>query len=181
MGEEIKKQEVRLEDFYSKMLSTIGKITDDEIASTLKESHKTLSVAESVTGGMVCGRLTNIAGSSEYFMGGLVCYHNRIKVTELGIAGSLIAKEGPASKSVALAMADNIRKRFKTDIGLATTGCAGPSPLPPAPVGQVFLAIATPSGNEAKELFLQGTRAEIREKATQAALGLLWIHLGGEI
>jgi len=177
---EQKSQEVKLEDFFAKMLSVIGQITDGQIAELLKRRHKSVSVAESVTGGLVAERLTNISGSSEYFMGGIIAYHSRIKVQELGVPGGLIAKEGPVSQEVAAAMAEGIRRRFKTDIGLATTGCAGPLPTPPAPVGLVYIALADDSGVDCRELHLQGTRQQIREKAAQSALGLLWLNLGGE-
>ncbi len=176
----IKPADVPLEDFFSKMLESIGRITDDQIAQILSRNHKTISTAESITGGMLASRLTGISGSSNYFIGGIISYHNRIKVTELMIPGSLIAKDGTVSGSVAVAMAEGIRKRFKTDIGLSTTGSAGPLPLPPAPVGLVYIGIATEKGSEVKELRLQGTRAEIRDKTVQAALGLLWLTLGGE-
>lgn len=174
-----KPEAVVLDDFFSKVLEQIGKITDDQIAELLKKSHKTIATAESVTGGILSARLTTISGSSDYFIGGVVSYHNRIKVSELMVPGSLIAKEGVVSEKVAGAMAEGIRKRFKCDIGLSTTGCAGPLPLPPAPVGQVFIGLADERGSEAKELRLMGTREEIRMKAAQAALGMLWMHLGG--
>ncbi|NQU17229.1 MAG: CinA family protein [Candidatus Saganbacteria bacterium] len=170
-------KEVKIESFSSKMLSGLGRITDDQVAETLKESNQTVSAAESLTGGLVCERLTNIAGSSVYFMGGIVSYHNRIKVTELQIPGSVIAKHGAVSIEVAKAMAEGIRKRFKTDIGLSSTGCAGPDPQPPAPVGLAYVSVASIKGTEFRELHLQGTRQEIREKAAQAAIGLLWEHL----
>lgn len=173
-------KEVKIESFSEKILAGLGRINDDQIAEILRERKQTVSAAESLTGGLVCERLTNIAGSSAYFMGGIVSYHSRIKVTELQIPGSLIAKHGPVSIEVAKAMAEGIRKRFKTDIGIATTGCAGPDPQPPAPVGLVYVAAASIKGTEFKELHLQGSRQEIREKAAQAAIGLLWEHLGGE-
>lgn len=180
MSESNMPSEVNLEDFFASILQSIGKITDSQIAELLSRSHKTISVAESITGGLLSGRLTSISGSSSYFIGGIISYHNRIKVAELLIPGSLIAKDGPVSSSVSCAMAEGIRKRFKTDLGLATTGCAGPLPLPPAPVGLVYIALASNQGCEFKELHLQGTRQEIREKTVQAALGLLWLNLGGE-
>ncbi len=176
----IKTIEIKLEDFFTKVLSTIGRITDRQIADLLKKSRLTVSVAESVTGGLVSSRLTSVPGSSEYFIGSIVGYHPRIKVIQLGISAALISKHGVVSKEVAAAMAEQIRKRFKTDIGIATTGVAGPAPLPPAPVGRVYIAIVSGKGSEWKELNLQGTRPEIRKKTTQAALGLLWLHLGGD-
>jgi nicotinamide mononucleotide (NMN) deamidase PncC len=81
---------------------------------------------------------------------------------------------------VAVALAEEMRKRYKTDIGISSTGVAGPTPIPPAPVGRVYIALASNKKTEWKELNFQGTRAEIRKKTTQAALGLLWLHLGGD-
>ena len=172
--------EVKLEDFFTKILSVIGKTTEQQIAELLKKSKQTVAVAESLTGGMVSARLTTVAGSSDFFIGGIVCYSPRIKVTQVGVPASLISQYGVVSKEVAISMAEEIKKRFKTDIGLSTTGVAGPTPLPPAPVGRVYIALASNRETEWKELNLQGTRSEIREKAAQAALGLLWLYLGGE-
>ena len=173
----LNEKEFKIENFESKILPGMGRISDDQIAELLKETNHTVSAAESLTGGLVCERLTNIAGSSAYFIGGIVSYHNRIKVAELQIPGSLIAAKGAVSREVASAMAEGIRRRFKTDIGLSTTGCAGPTPQPPAPVGLAYVAVASIKGTEVQELHLQGTRQEIREKAAQAAVGLLWQHL----
>lgn len=178
--QDIRAVEIKLEDFFTKVLSVIGKITDTQIADSLKKSKQTVAVAESITGGLISSRLTKISGSSEYFIGGLVCYHPRIKVTQAGISASLISKHGIASKEVAVALAEEIRKKFRTDIGISSTGVAGPGPLPPAPVGRIHIALSSNKGTEWKELNLQGTRSEIRRKAAQAALGLLWLHLGGE-
>lgn len=178
--QEIKPIEIKLEDFFTKVLSAIGKSTDEQIAELLSKNKLTLSVAESVTGGIISSRLTAVPGASEYFIGGIVCYNNRTKVMDVGVPAALISKYGPVSREVAIAMAEGARKRMRTSIGLSSTGAAGPKPLPPAPVGQTFIALSSEKGTEFKELRLQGTRAEIREKAAQAALGLLWLHLGGE-
>ncbi|MFH1361432.1 MAG: CinA family protein [bacterium] len=178
--QDIKVVEIKLEGFFDKVLSMIGKITDDQISEILRRGKQTLSCAESVTGGLVSARLTAIPHASEYFIGSLVCYHSRVKVTQLGVPAADINQHGVVSRKVATAMAEGIRKRFGTDIGLATTGAAGPDPLPPAPVGRVYIALAAEHKTEIKELNLQGTRSEIREKAAQAALGLLWLHLGGD-
>lgn len=181
MGEQDPKvTEIKLENFFTKVLSMIGKVTDQQIADQLRKNKQTVSVAESVTGGQICSRLTNVANSSDYFIGGIVCYHPRIKVIQVGVSASLISKHGIVSKEVACALAEEIRKRYRTDIGISSTGVAGPAPIPPAPVGKVVIALASNKGTEFKELNLQGTRAEIREKTAQAALGLLWLHLGGE-
>ncbi|MBN3032825.1 MAG: CinA family protein [Candidatus Saganbacteria bacterium] len=172
--------EIKLEDFFTKVLSVIGRTTDQQIAEQLKKSGQTVAVAESLTGGLISSRLTDLPGSSDYFIGGIVSYSPRIKVTQVGVPAGVISQYGVVSKEVAVALAEEIKKRFRTDIGLAATGVAGPAPLPPAPVGKVFIALAGRKETDWKELNLQGTRAEIREKAAQACLGLLWLYLGGE-
>jgi len=177
---DIKAVEIKLESFFTKVLSMIGKITDQQIADLLKKSNKTVAVAESLTGGLISARLTNVAGSTDYFIGGIVCYHPRIKVVQVGVPAALISQKGVASKEVAVALAENIKKRLHADIGIASTGVAGPKPLPPAPVGRAYIALASDKETEWKELNLQGTRSEIRRKTAQAALGLLWLHLGGD-
>jgi PncC family amidohydrolase len=177
---DIKPTEIKLEDFFSKVLSVIGKITDEQIADLLRKSKKTVATAESITGGLISARLTAIPGSSDYFIGGITCYHPRIKVVNVGVPASVINQFGLASKEVAIALAEGIRSRFRTDIGIASTGVAGPAPLPPAPVGRAYIALASEKETDWKELNLQGTRGEIREKVAQAALGLLWLYLGGD-
>lgn len=178
--QDIKAVEIKLESFFTKVLSMIGKITDKQIADLLKKSKQTVAVAESLTGGLISSHLTTTGGSSDFFIGGLVCYHPRIKVVNAGVPAALISQAGAVSKEVAVALAENIRTKFKADIGLSSTGVAGPQPTPPAPVGQVFIALAIQGKTEWKELNFQGTRSEIRRKAAQAALGLLWLHLGGQ-
>ncbi len=178
--QDLRSHEIKLEDFFTKVLSMIGKVTDKQIADLLGKSKQTVSVAESVTGGLISSHLSSVSGSSDYFIGGIVCYHPRIKVVQVGIPASLINQHGMVSKEVAVSLAEEIRKRFKTDIGISSTGVAGPGTIPPAPAGKVYIALASEKGSEWKELNLQGTRGEIREKAAQAAMGLLWLHLGGK-
>ncbi|MFH1760546.1 MAG: CinA family protein [bacterium] len=178
--DDIKKSEIKLESFFTKVLAVIGKTTEVEIANLLKEQKLTVSTAESITAGMISSRLTKVPGSSEYYIGGVICYHNRAKVIELGISPGLIAKKGVVSKEVAIAMAESIRDKLKTDIGIAITGSAGPAPEVNAPVGLIYIALASDKGSKWKKIHLVGTRSEIRSKAAQAALGLLWLHLGGD-
>ena len=177
MGE----SEIKLEDFFTRVLSVIGKTTEVEVSELLKKTKKTISVAESLTGGLLSSKLTSQAGSTEFFVGGVVSYSNRIKVMELNVPAGVIAKEGPVSKEVVVAMAEGIRKRYRTDIGLSATGVAGPmNSNPPMPIGLTFIGLASDQGTVFKELHLTGNRSDIREKAAAAALGLLWLHLGGE-
>lgn len=176
----ISAHEIKLEDFFTKVLSNLGKVTDQQVADSLKNSKQTIAVAESMTGGLISSRLTSIASSSDFFIGGIVCYNTRTKVVQVGVPAQIISQHGVVSKEVAVSLADEVRKRFKTDIGISATGAAGPGPMPPAPVGRVYIALSSDQGSEWKELNLQGTRSEIREKAAQAAVGLLWLHLGGK-
>jgi PncC family amidohydrolase len=176
----IRPVEIKIEDFFTKVLSVIGRTTDLQLSALLKSGHQTVAVAESITAGMVCARLANVPGSTEYFLGGIVSYHNRIKVSEVGVPAALIAKHGAVSKEVAVAMAENIRKKFKSEIGLAVTGLAGPKREDGLLPGKVFIALSSHRGVEFKELHLMGTRNEIRKKAAQACLGLLWLFLGGD-
>jgi PncC family amidohydrolase len=178
--QDLRTVEIKLEDFFTKILSAIGKTTDQQIADALHQSKKSVAVAESVTGGLIASRLTNVPGSSDFFVGGIVCYSPRVKVMQVGVPAALISTHGVVSKEVAISLAEEIRKKFRTDIGLSATGVAGPAPIPPAPVGRVYIALASDQETEWKELNLQGIRSEIREKAAQAALGLLWLHLGGD-
>jgi nicotinamide-nucleotide amidase len=171
-------KESQIEGFLSRVLSAIGKTTDEELADALKKEGLTVAVAESLTGGLISERLSALPGASEYFIGAIVCYTNRIKVMELAIPPALIAKEGPVSHDVAVLMAENIRKKFKTSIGLSATGVAGPSTTsPPKPIGLTYIAISSDKGTACKELNLQGSRKDIRDKAAQGALGLLWLHI----
>lgn len=172
---------VKLEDFFTRVVSVIGKATESEVAELLKKTKKSVAVAESLTGGLISMRLTSQPGSSDFFIGGIVCYHNRIKVMELGVPASIIAQGSPVSADVAKAMAEGIRRRYRTDLGLAATGIAGPGSVsPPKPIGLTYIALASDQGTTVKELNLTGTRSEIRDKAASAALGLLWLSLGGE-
>ncbi len=173
--------EAYLEDFFSKIMSVIGKTTDDELSDMLKKEKKTVAVAESLTGGMISERLTAVAGASLYFVGSIVCYTNKVKVMDLGVPAGIIANEGPVCESVAITLAENIRKKFRSDIGLSATGVAGPATVsPPKPIGLTYIAISTVEKSYSKELKLSGTRQEIRQKAAQAALGLLWMELSGQ-
>ena len=158
------------DDFYSHVLSSVGKVTMEQVAEALKNARQTIGVAESMTGGLISAMLTSIPGSSDYFAGGIVCYSNLMKVREVGVPAGLIAEHGVVSREVAQAMAEGIRKRLKTDIGLSATGIASSE-------GVTYVGIATRQGIRSEELKLQGNRDEIREKAAQAAVGIVWMTL----
>ena len=137
-----------------------------------------LGAAESCTGGLVGGRLTEVPGSSDVFMGAVVCYHNDLKTSLLGVPSTVIAAEGAVSEAVARAMAAGARTRLVVDAAVAVTGIAGPGGGTEAkPVGTIWLAVAVGDAVQARHLLLAGSRHDIRARAAQAALSLLYRHL----
>lgn len=145
------------------------------IGDLLRERGWTLSIAESCTGGLVCDRITDVSGSSDYFMGGMVNYSNESKQKHLWIPLDYIRKHGAVSPQVAKKMAQGVRKAFDTTFGLSTTGVAGPTGgTKRSPVGRVFIGIA--KGNRAwvKKLDLKGKRREIKKRAVEKSLEFLY-------
>jgi nicotinamide-nucleotide amidase len=144
------------------------------VGDLLRQHGFRIAVAESCTAGLVGERLTAIAGSSDYFWGGVIAYDNAAKIELLGVAREGIERHGAVSEEVAAAMATGVRKRAGVDVGLAVTGIAGPGGgTPKKPVGTVWLAIASPAGDRALLRVLPGDRAQIRIRAAQAALDLV--------
>lgn len=135
----------------------------------------TLAIAESCTGGLLSHRLTNIPGSSAYFHQGIIAYDNKVKVKLLGVSAEILASRGAVSEEVALAMARGVRELAGTDIGIGITGIAGPGGGTPAkPVGLVYLAIDYQGATQVRKELFQGGREEIKWRATQSALDMLW-------
>ncbi|MBZ5675236.1 MAG: competence/damage-inducible protein A [Acidobacteriia bacterium] len=144
------------------------------VGTLLRERRATLSVAESCTGGMVGERITSIAGSSDYFVGGFVTYTDRMKADLLGVDAALIAEHTAVSKEIARAMAEGARSRTSSTFAVSITGEAGPESSTGAPVGTIFVGFAGPDGPpDALRFAMPGDRARIRGFATQAALDLL--------
>jgi len=143
-------------------------ILDQCRAASLK-----LAVAESCTGGLLGERITNIPGSSEVFLGGVIAYHNDVKRDWLGVSSEDLARFGAVSEEVVLKMATGVCARFGADVGIAITGIAGPGGgTPEKPVGLVWIAVAAPEAR-ARRFQMIGDRAEIRERAAQAALEMV--------
>jgi len=144
----------------------------------LKKKGLTLAVAESCTGGLICHRLTNIPGSSSIFSNGAVTYSDQAKKDVLKIPGKILKKSGAVSSEAALCMAEQVRLLFKADIGISTTGIAGPDRDKfKNPVGLVFIGYSDKHGSDYKELRLGEGRIKVKERAAQAALNLLRIKL----
>ncbi len=151
---------------------------DTDLAAVVLERARraglTLATAESCTGGLVGGRITDVPGSSDVFAGAVVCYADRLKIDMLGVAPELIAEHGAVSEAVAKAMAEGGRARIGVDLAVAVTGIAGPSGgTEEKPVGTVWFAIAAAGGTDAKRVIFLGSRSEIRERAAQTALFLV--------
>jgi nicotinamide-nucleotide amidase len=156
------------------VFSTDGRILEAVIGDMLRERHWTIAVAESCSGGLLASRLTDIAGSSEYFERGAVCYSNRAKVEWLGVPEAMIAEHGAVSEPVAHAMATGIRSRTGTDVGIGITGIAGPGGgTPDKPVGTVVVAVVAPVGESVRTFALFGGRELVKFQSTQAAMNML--------
>jgi nicotinamide-nucleotide amidase len=151
---------------------------DTVVADLFREKGVTLSLAESCTGGLVAKRITDMAGSSAYFLEGAVTYGNAAKERQLQVPVGLLEKEGAVSAAVAMAMARGIRRASGSDIGLAVTGIAGPDGgSEEKPVGTVFVALAGRSDCTAKRYRFNGSRDRIRAITAFTAMDWLRRHL----
>ena len=141
------------------------------VLELLRERGLTLATAESCTGGLVGGRLTDVPGSSDVFLGGAIVYSNAAKERQLGVPAALIAAHGAVSAEVAAAMAHGARERLGADVAVAVTGIAGPGGgTAEKPVGLVYVHAAGPMGERELRLDFPGDRETIRGRATVAAL-----------
>lgn len=172
---------VLVADAILKLKSRVGAYAygegDADLAAVVldrcRELKLTLAVAESCTGGMLGERLTNIPGSSDVFLGGVIAYHNDVKKELLGVTADDLEKHGAVSEAVALQMAAGIRERTGADVGVSVTGIAGPGGgTPEKPVGLVWVAVHS-SNAKARRFHVGGDRAEIRQRAAQAALEMV--------
>ena len=143
------------------------------VAKRLKELGATLSVAESCTGGRISHELTSVAGSSAYFLGGVVTYHEQLKSNLLDVDPQLIAEHGVVSREVAAAMAEGVRKTCRSDYALSVTGVAGPDALEGKPVGYIWIGLSTPDRTFAQDFQFGRSRQNNISMATWAALNLL--------
>ena len=164
------------------LYSDDGSHVDDQVAAMLVEQGLTVAVAESCTGGLLAGRLTDRSGSSAYLRGGIVAYANEVKVELAGVPAELIEAHGAVSEEVAVALAEGARRVLGADIGIGLTGVAGPGGgTAEKPVGLVWLALVGPDGKRlVRRADQRGTRADVRERSTTSALHLLRRLLLGE-
>ena len=148
------------------------------IGDHLRNKEWTLAIAESCTGGLICDRITDVPGSSDYFEGGMVNYSNESKARHLGVPSNDIKRYGAVSPQVAKKMAQGVRKTFHTTFGLSTTGVAGPTGgTKRSPIGRVFIGLANGRRTWVKREDLKGNRREIKRKATENALQFFYERL----
>ncbi len=150
------------------------------IGTLLREKGYTISTAESCTGGLVGDLITSIPGSSDYFQGGIIAYSDRIKRGLLSIPEEILRKYGAVSTEVAKDMAIEVRELMKTDVGISTTGIAGPSGgTPQKPVGMVALAVDIKGKITTNIEYFEPPRERIKIRAATALLKLLKDNLKG--
>jgi len=159
-----------------------GESSEDALArragELLRARGLMLAVAESCTGGGLGDAITNIAGSSDYFAGGVIAYSYRAKERVLGVPHDILAAEGAVSPQVVTAMADNVRRLFDADLAVALSGIAGPGGgMPGKPVGLVYIALATPESTDWRRYVWRGNRIENKRASVGAALEWLIEYL----
>jgi nicotinamide-nucleotide amidase len=154
-------------------------VLDRVVHEKLAARGATLSVAESLTGGLLGATLTDMPGSSRTFRGGVLAYATDLKESLLGVPGPLLDAEGAVSAQVAAAMAAGVRDRLSTTYGVALTGVAGPESQDGAAPGTVYIGVAGPDDGQVRELRIDGDRDAVRVGAVRAALELLRDVLDG--
>jgi nicotinamide-nucleotide amidase len=157
----------------SALYSTDGRGLEAVVGDLLRERHLTIAVAESCTGGLLASRLTDVPGSSDYVERGVVCYSNRAKIELADVPEALIREHGAVSEPVALAMAEGIRNRAGTNIGVGVTGIAGPGGgSPEKPVGTVAVAVVVDGETRVRTFQFIGGREMVKFQAAQSALNM---------
>jgi len=156
------------------VFSSAGEELEEVVGRLLGEGRRTLATAESCSGGLLAGRITNVSGSSAYFLEGFITYSNRAKSARLGVSEDLILACGAVSPEVARAMAMGVRIQSGVDYGLAVTGIAGPTGgTPEKPVGLVYTALAWDGGEDVRRNLFLGGREPVKFQSTQKALDML--------
>jgi nicotinamide-nucleotide amidase len=167
--------EKKLRNKVAKYIYATGeKELEDTIGELLSNRKLTIAITESCTGGLIADHITNVSGSSEYFERGIIAYSNKSKIDELGVPSVIISQYGAVSREVAEAMALGIRTTSNTDIGISTTGIAGPTgSSPDKPIGLVWIGYSDKDETFAMQFIFNGERRIVKERAAQAALELV--------
>jgi nicotinamide-nucleotide amidase len=147
--------------------------TNSTIIDILRQRKETIAVAESVTGGEMAAKISEVPGASDIFLGGVVAYSIASKIRDLDVSAKIIEEFGVYSETVAAEMARGIRSRFGSDWAIGITGVAGPGPDDEVAPGSIWIAILGPAGVQNLQLSLTGTRQQIRNGAVTSALATL--------
>ncbi len=148
----------------------------------LRERALKLATAESCTGGLIADRITNIPGSSEYFLGGIVAYAYEAKVKLLGVSWDTLQKYGAVSREIVIEMARGARTALEADLAVSVSGIAGPGGgLPDKPVGTTWVGLSTPDGDWARKFVWEGDRLQNKALSAEAALQLILDYLEGNL
>jgi PncC family amidohydrolase len=159
----------------------VPKSLELHVGRLLQERRLKLVVAESCTGGLVGSRITDVSGSSEYFLGGVVAYAYEAKVDLLGVSWDTLNTKGAVSSETVLEMARGIREKMKADIAISVSGIAGPAGgTPEKPVGTTWIGLVTAEGEWSKHFQFGGDRERNKISAADAALSLLLDYLQGK-
>ncbi|MGQ9688837.1 MAG: competence/damage-inducible protein A [Desulfobaccales bacterium] len=181
-GPERQPLEERLDRFIAALGEQVGEVLlsldgaplEEVVGRALRAQKQTLAVAESCSGGLICHRITNISGSSDYFLGGVVTYSNQAKMDLLQVAADTLAAQGAVSAETAAAMAKGVKELFRADFGVAVTGIAGPTGgTPDKPVGLVFVGLAGPRRVEVRRHQFPGDRDMVKALTAETALDWL--------
>ena len=155
---------------------------ETQIGDLLRQRGWKLAVAESCTGGLIGHRITNVAGSSDYFTGGVIAYAYEAKVKLLGVSWDTLKTFGAVSRETVLEMAAGVRQSLEADIAISASGIAGPGGgLPDKPVGTIWIGLAASDGKWARVLHFPGDREQNKAAAAVAALTLLLDYLQGKM
>lgn len=185
-GDNPARSQKKLDQFEKKIREKAGKYIygvgdeslEEAVGDLLRQRKQTVAVAESCTGGLLGKRLTNVSGSSDYFLGGVISYSNELKLKLLQVPNEVLEEGGAVSEKCALAMAEGVRKLTGADYGLSITGIAGPTGgTVDKPVGLVYIGIASKNGSVAKKYVFTKDRDFNRELSAQTALNLLRLEL----
>ena len=165
------------------LFSDDGTSVDEQVVELLKARELQIATAESCTGGLMASRLTEVPGSSDYVLGGIVAYENEVKVRTVGVDPATIERVGAVSEEVAVELADGACRQLGADVGIGITGIAGPGGgTPDKPVGTVCFCVAVPAEERrlTRRIVLPGSRADVRDRSTTVALHLVRRLLRGE-
>jgi len=166
------------EEFGRAIFTRDDRSLEEVVGVMLRQSKKTVAIAESCTGGLISKRITDISGSSDYFEGAFVSYSNRWKEKLLGVSGETLRQHGAVSEETAREMAENVREKGGTELGLAVTGIAGPTGgTMEKPVGLVYMALSDGKKTLSRRFNFRGDREWVRYRASQAALNMVREYL----